>query len=172
MCFFWNIQRCYLPVFNAVNGAIADALIATHMNDGFLRLVIVQDEKCVSLEVKFSSWFWLKCGISRLHFTQTSIQMWKWGGQTENDWSIKRHCMLFCRCQFVINAKWQDQRHIFETKKLLLEIIIAKDSSGPWDHGVLDGWLIIIIEKPFARPASTAKRHVYVFSVCLTWGKN
>lgn len=114
---------------------------------------------------------WLKCGISRLHFTQTSIQMWKWGGQTESDWSIKRHWMVFCRCQFVINAKWQDQRHIFETKKLLLEIITAKDSSGPWDHGVSDGWLIIVIEKPFARPSSTAKRHVYVFSVCLTWGK-
>jgi len=55
-------------------------------------MVIEQDDKYVSMEVKFSLWFWLKCGISQFNFTQTSIQMWKWGGQTESDWSmIKRH---------------------------------------------------------------------------------
>lgn len=28
--------------------------------------------------------------------------------------------MVFCRCQFVINSKWQDQSHIFETKKAII----------------------------------------------------
>lgn len=28
--------------------------------------------------------------------------------------------LVFCRCQFVINTKWHDQRHAFETKKAII----------------------------------------------------
>ncbi len=86
-----------------------------HMNDGLLRMLIKQDDKCVFLEVRFLSWFWLKWGfpvltsLKPVHRCGNEVVRLKVAGLSE--------ALVFCHCQFVINTKWHDQRQAFLKQK-------------------------------------------------------